>query len=190
MPVIVVVPPEPVVTWAELDAHLRLSDDTSQQAEVLAMAAAATRHIDGPTGWLRRAIGLQTLEAHLTSFDQLWPLPCPPFIEMESIAYLDSVRAFQTLPQASYELIADRIVPSVGTKWPVLYNGPHSLGLPLVKVRYKAGYQNIPPDIRAAILLMTEDLYRHRGSVSAGGVSGVPMSTTVESLLATYRVWR
>lgn len=65
MRVIVVEPPKPVVTWEEADQHLKLDGDTSQKSFVEGLIAAATAHIDGPDGWLGRALGVQTLEAQV-----------------------------------------------------------------------------------------------------------------------------
>ena len=71
-----------------------------------------------------------------------------------------------------------------------------------MRVRYTAGYvadptanplvAAIPAPIRAALLLMTADLYSNRETVETGvraAAVAVPMSTTVETLLSPYRVF-
>jgi uncharacterized phiE125 gp8 family phage protein len=187
MRVFVATPPTPVVTWEEADAHLKLDGDTDQQAEVEAMIAAATGHIDGPMGWLGRAIGVQTLEARVDHLDDCArALPYPPVIETVEIKYLDPAGTLQTLAADQYELIGNSLVTAWQGTWPATLARSEA-----VRVRYRAGYEIIPPPIRAAILLMLGDLYRNRDTVAAGTVtaSAVPMSTTVTALLAPYRVY-
>lgn len=47
----------------------------------------------------------------------------------------------------------------------------------------------MPAPIRAAILLMVGDLYRNRDTTAVGTISKIDMSTTVENLLAPFRVF-
>jgi uncharacterized phiE125 gp8 family phage protein len=185
MRVLVVTPPDPVVTWEDADAHLKLDGDTDQQAEVEAMIAAATQSLDGPGGWLGRAIGQQTLELRIDG----WPTPCmalpyPDALEIVSVTYLDEVNAEQELAADQYELIGQRFVPAHGATWPRALTR-----LEAVRIQYNAGYQETPFPIRAAILLMVGDLYRNRDTTAAYSVAAIPMSTTVQNLLAPYRVW-
>ena len=56
MRVFVVTPPEPVVSIDEAKDHLRVDGD-GEDALIEGLVAAATGHIDGPNGWLGRAIG-------------------------------------------------------------------------------------------------------------------------------------
>jgi uncharacterized phiE125 gp8 family phage protein len=184
----VVTPPAPVVTWAEADRHLKLDGDSSQQADVDAMIAAATATLEGPGGWLGRALGLQTLEVRYDSCETFYRLkvPFPPTVEILSLIYLDANRAEQTVDPADYELAGSEILlipaspPWSGGLW----------GRESVRIRYRAGYDQIPANIRAAILLMVGDLYRFRETATVGvTAAAVPMSTTVENLLAPSRVF-
>lgn len=185
MRVVVVEPPEPVVTWEDADNHLKLDGDTSQQAEVEAFIAAAIEHIDAPDGWLGRAIGAQTLEVRGSFFDgDRWRLPFPPVIEVSAVKYLDVNGVEQTLPDDFYEVRGDEIVRAYGKSWPATRRDDES-----VRVTYRAGYVSLPMPIRAAILLMTEDLYRNRGTVTAGTSSAIPMSATPTRLLTPYRLF-
>lgn len=185
MRVVVVETPAPVVTWEDADQHLRLSGDTSQQAEVEAMIAAATQHIDGPDGWLGRSIGVQTLEARGPFFDGCsWTLPCRPVIDVESVKYLDTTGVEQTLAPEFYELRGAQIVRAYGQSWPACRSDDEN-----VRVQYTAGYAELPMPIRAAILLMVGDLYRFRDTAALVQMSKVPMSVTVETLLAPFRVY-
>jgi len=191
----VVTPPAPIVTWAEADAHLKLSGDTTDQALILSYIAAATATIDGPTGWLGRAIGPQTLEARLDSFGcGSIVLPYPPHIDIVSVKYIDADGTEQTVAADKYELLGASLVPAYDETWP----DPRAQR-EAVRVRYRAGFvadatadplvAAVPAPITAAILLMVGDLYRFRATAGMGNMSAVPMSTTVENLLGPLRVW-
>jgi len=189
-------PPAPIVTWEEADAHLKLDGDESQKPLVEALIAAATGHIDGPGGWLGRALGVQTLEARGEAFwEPDWRLPYPPHIDLVSVKYLDTDGAQQTLGADAYLFDDRHLVPAYGTSWPAARN---ILGS--VQVRYRAGYvadpeaeplvAAVPQEIKRAILLMVGDLHRFRETATVGTIGAdIPMSTTVENLLAPYRVF-
>lgn len=188
MRVTVIEPAEPVVSWEEAAVHLRLDGDDEQQAYVEALIAAATGAIDGPDGSLGRAIGVQTLEARFDGFPCDFGgglhLPCRPVKTLVSIQYLDGSNVLATLPVNQCELLGPDLVTLGGAAWPSVY-----LRREAVRIRYIAGYETLPPPIRAAILLMVGDLFNNRDTTTAGAVSAVPMSTTVERLLAPYRVF-
>ena len=198
---VVIAPPAPVVTWEEASDHLRLDGDTSMQTQVEAMISAAQGTLDGPNGWLGRAIGVQTIEARVDSFGcGSIALPFPPLIEVLSVRYVDGAGVTQTIPSDQYEMLGTSLVPLFGATWPTPRWQREA-----VRVRYRAGYDDaspgndddfedrtLPAAIRAAILLMVGDLWRFRTTASDGvstpGV--VPMSTTVEALLQSLRVFR
>jgi uncharacterized phiE125 gp8 family phage protein len=196
MRVFVVTPPAPVVTWEEADEHLRLDGDTDQQPYIEGLLAAATGHLDGPDGWLGRALGVQTLEARLDWFGCLpITLPFPPLIDLVSVKYIDADGVEQTLATDQYVVRGNRFWPAYDVTFPTPRNEPEA-----VRIRYRAGYVQdamadplvaaLPAPIRAAVLLMTEDLYKNRGGTIVGrSVAAVPMSTTVENLLGPFRVY-
>ncbi|UAK25861.1 head-tail connector protein [Sphingomonas nostoxanthinifaciens] len=189
MRVVVVEPPQPVVAWADADAHLNLGGDTTQQAMVEGMIAAATAHIDGPEGWLGRALGEQTLEARFGAFlccGSSVRLPFPPQTALLGVKYLDAMNVEQTADLADFYLAGSDLYPSSGS-W--AWDGA-SLRAEAIRIRYTAGYTAIPKPIRAAILMMVADLYENRDTtVPSAHAVAVPMSTTVEALLSTYRVF-
>jgi uncharacterized phiE125 gp8 family phage protein len=186
--VIVVTPPDPIVSYADAAARLRIASD-GEQADVEAMIAAATAMLDGPDGWLGRAIGEQTLELRCDRFpgcDYPLRLPLPPIAAMVSVKYLDADGVEQTIAGSDYELIGDELWPTASASWPTTAARPEA-----VRIRYSAGYDDVPPNITAAILLMTGDLYANRETAVTGTIaSAVPMSTTVEALLAPLRIYR
>lgn len=189
MRVFVVTPPEPVISLSEAKEHLRVrhgDEDTLIEAYV----AAATGHIDGPDGWLGRAIGVQTLEMRLPAFGTCgWiALPYRPAIEMVSVKYVDDAGESTTLNSDQYELSGGMLRPA----WPSSFPAAAWRGAAgeTVQIQWKAGHADLPPAIRAAILLMVGDLYANRETAVVGTVTqSIAMSTTVENLLAPFRVF-
>ncbi len=193
MRLVVVIPPPPIVTAAEVRAQLRL-DAGDDDAFLDGLIAVATAHIDGPDGWLGRAIGVQTLEAQLDGFydggrTEIM-LPCRPVIEIVSVTYDDASGAAQVVLPAGYGLLGDiGLYPKPGITWP-------QAGA--VRVRYRAGYPTVPASgdtpakstvpapIRHAILMMVARLYASRGEDHA---TSLMHDKTAERLLAPYRVF-
>lgn len=182
---IVITPPAPVVTLDEAKDHCRVKHD-SEDDLIEMYVAAATSHIDGPDGWLGRAIGVQALELRLNSFACTdIRLPYPEVISVTSVKYLDSDGVEQTMASDAYEQFGSIVAPVHGSGWPTARYSREA-----VRIRYQAGYVDVPEALKAAILLMTGDLYSARETVSNGVMrAAVPMSTTVENLLGPYRVY-
>lgn len=184
MRVVVITPPTAVIDVEEAKDHLEVEHD-NDDAKIQGMVAAATSHVDGPDGWLGRAIGVQTLEARFsTSACYSVKLPYPPFVDLVSVKYLGADDVERTASADDFEFFGSEM-SAIGA-WP--WTGG-STRREAVRVQYRAGYETLPPAIRAAILLMVGDLYRNRESATAGTAIKVPMSTTVENLLGPFRKW-
>ncbi|HET7255568.1 MAG TPA: head-tail connector protein [Xanthobacteraceae bacterium] len=182
---LVITPPEPLITWDEADAQLNLSGDTSEQGLVELYIKAVSAHLDGPEGWLGRAVGVQTLEARGRYFSESeFDLPRPPVISVTSVKYLDTEGVEQLLDSEIYEPRGDTIVRAHGKSWPAVRSDAES-----VRVRYQAGYAEVPWPIKAAAMLMIGDLFANRETVTDLQSSRIVMSATVESLLSPYRIW-
>lgn len=186
MRVAVVTPPAPVVTWEQAAAHLKLDANDPEKTYIIGLVAAATAHIDGPRGWLGRAIGVQTLDVWFDDFScGSFKLPYPELIGITSINWIDPAGTTGAAVPGQYELRGRMLGSAWGQSWPATRNQFEA-----VRIRYQAGFQTLPDDLRAAILLMTADLFENRSSVAAvAGVSAVPTSTTVQTLLAPYVVY-
>lgn len=184
MSVVVVTPPVPDIDLELVKAHLRVEDD-GDDALVQAYIEAACAHIDGPQGWLGRAVWTQTLELRQNVFSGPIRLPYGPVQSVTSIKYVDSAGVEQTLDDATYALLSPGVLSlSYGFAWPTLRGDAQG-----VRIQYVAGEAETPPAIRAAVMLMVGDLYANRETV--GEVTGaVQMSTTVANLLSPFRNWR
>ena len=183
MSVVVVTPPVHGVSLAAVKAHLRV-DHTDDDADITAYIDAACSHIDGPRGWLDRAIWPQTLELRQSAFCDPIRLPYGPATSVTSIKYLDASGAEQTLSSASYVLTNDGAVHLAhGASWPALRGDAEG-----VRVRYVAGFATLPPEILSAVKLMVGDLYENRATAHVGGsASTIPMSLGVKAILAPFR---
>ncbi|MEG3084007.1 head-tail connector protein [Sphingomonas sp. PB2P12] len=194
MRVVVITPPEPVVTTDEAKRHLKQDSDDDAQL-IASYVAAATAHIDGPDGWLGRCIGVQTLEARVDVFCDAMALPYPPLVDIVAVKYLDDTGTEITLLPAFYETRGTLIGSAFGKRWPSVAVHPES-----VRIQYRAGYaprtvgettiSTVPESIKAAILLMAGDLYRNRSTANDKIAQAVPMSITVKNLLDPFRIFR
>ncbi|KRE02592.1 hypothetical protein ASE61_15050 [Bosea sp. Root670] len=191
----VITAPQPVMSAVQVRAGMPALAGVDEGV-LDALIAAATEELDGPTGWLGRSIGLQTLELRLGAFP-CGPirLPLPPVIEVVSITYTGSGGSNVVMPTTDYDLVGDCIAPKSG--WPA---GCY------IRVRYKAGYDETPSRIKVAVQLRVGELNGqmvHDGLLKKEVVEGVgsfeydlggssqrsATSRAVEALLAGLRVW-
>ncbi len=179
-----ITPAAPVVTWAEADAHLRLDDDTTQQAYVEGLIAAATAHLEMVTN---QAFGAQTWELTLGTFpaDEIL-LPLGPLISVTSVKYDDIDAVEATVDAANYVADSARnpgyAVPVFGYSWPATAAG----GINSVRVQFQAGRSLIPPQVKPAVLLLVEHWYGNRSAVSELSLAEVPIATY--PLIASLRL--
>jgi len=162
---------EAVVSLAEAKAYLRVDHDDDDTV-ITTMVAAVTDWTAGPDGWLGRSLVLHTLELRQPSFPAYCYggiiLPRPPFNALESIVYLDTDSAEQTLSSDVYTTYKGgdgltRVSPVDGESWPATADHPEA-----VKVRYAAGYgdagTDVDPGIRQALLMTVASMYDARES--------------------------
>lgn len=165
MRVRVITPPDPIVTPANI-AGSHAADD----AAVAALIASVTEDIDGPGGWLGRALGPQILEIVAGCFAEIATcgvirFPYPPLIDVVSVKYLDAEGVEQTLDPAAYRINETSLMLRPGGSWPSTGAFPDA-----VRVRFKAGYNGgtvtgaematgaVPERARQAIILSVQHL--------------------------------
>ncbi|MGF7053982.1 putative phiE125 gp8 family phage protein [Bosea sp. OAE752] len=191
-PELVTAPSEPCVSIADARAHLRV-DSIEEDALITAAIAAAVQHLDGYGGILGRAL----MKQDWRQFLPFWPasrsvdLALAPVLSVVSVEARGADGQTVTVDPASYRLVggagaAPRLLFDLGSHLPGLAYAPDA-----VIVTFSAGYgeaaDKLPPALKSAILLMVGDLYRFRDSVQIGASSAVPMSTTVDRLIAPFR---
>lgn len=182
---VVVDGPAPIITPADVPG-----DHDGDDARMAALIAAAQAEIDGPTGWLGRALGVQTIECHTDR----WPreLPYHPVIELVSTT-VDSE------PVAGVQLRNDGrlVVPGAARCGEIV-------------IRYRAGYDEettgkVPANAKAAVMLavnvlrsMSEgDVFAEAESVNGIGSETRKITTaasetierTIRNLLAPLQVY-
>lgn len=179
MSVLVVTPPEPLVSITDAKTHLREPEGADEL--IKSYIAAASAWIDGPNGWLGRSIGQQTLEFRGHVFSACDRLPYGPVQSIETVQYVDPVGVEQTLGPDTYILAGGRILPAHGASWPSVRGDAEG-----VRIRYVAGEDVVPPQVRQAVLLLVGQWFRNRMAVNVGNiVNELPFG--VEALLSPLR---
>lgn len=178
------------VSLAEAKAHLRY-DDADQDALILSLVEAATARLDGWSGILGRCLVTQTWALDLCGWpaDRTLRLPFPS-CGKPVVTYHDTAHAEQTLDAAG---VSGPVEFSAGTA-ALIYG---DVALPALSDRpapvtltFTAGYgaaASVPAPIKAAILLMVGDMFRHRETAGPGVMNAIPVTATVDALVAPYR---
>lgn len=187
-PVLVTPPAETPVSLAQVKAHLRIEpDDTSEDALLGALIAAAVSYLDGWTGILGKCLVTQSWAQTFRSF------PCDPFRlalgpvqTITSVKYFDASNVQQTYPSGNYDKFTDALGTflrlGAGFSWPGLYGRSDA-----VVVTYACGYGDadaVPGAIKQAMLLLIGHWYQRRENVVDGQVSELPFA--VSALLTPY----
>lgn len=184
-------PAEPLLLAAMI-THLRefSSIPSDAQTQIEGLITAAREYAEN---FCSRAFLTQTWDLVLDAFPAgVLELPKAPLQSIESVKYIDSDGAEQTLAASAYKVDAvtdpGRIAPAYGTIWPVTRAEPNA-----VTIRFIAGYgdaaESVPQAIKHAITLMVGHLYANREAVqSEGDFYRLPLG--VEALLSPYRTVR
>ena len=181
--IIIPVTTEPI-TLAEVRQHLRLPENETEDNLLLSLITTARSYCEHYT---RRALAEQTLEVYLDRFLSTDPieLPCPPLQSVTEIGYKDSTGEETILSPSDYlvDSVSEsgQILPAIGTNWPAFTPYPASP----IRIRFVAGYEELPVSIRLAMLLLIGHWYENREAT--GNASSV-IDFSVHSLLAPYRV--
>ena len=175
---------EEPVSLAEVRQHLRLPEEPAEDGLLLALITTARTYCEDYT---RRALAEQTLEFYLDRFPGMCPvlLPCPPLQSVTEIGYKDSMGAETILPNSACLVDLDcepgRVLPVYGDAWPVFTPFPVSP----IRIRFIAGYENLPTPIRLAMLLLIGNWYENR---EATGTASSEIDFSVHALLTPYRL--
>lgn len=189
--------PAPIVTPADIPG-----DHDEADPAITRMIAAAQATIDGPTGWVGRAFGKQTIELWLPYF------PCEdltllgPVIGSVSVKYLDREEVEQTVDPGLYRNAGNDLLFKRAFRAPATTCAPDA-----VRIQWEAGYEAnaMPPQAKEAVILMTlhakavgaENLFLRSEEVDGVGTlqytvsdqAGAAVVKAVESLLNGLRVY-
>lgn len=189
VPVRVTAAAVPVVTWAEADAHLRLSGDTSQQTHVEMLVSAATAYLAGHAGVLGRLLVNETWRQDFDSWAPVLRLPFPD-VSSVTVKYYDTSNVEQTVSSSLYELLSDGLGSYVKFKSdftsPTTYDDRSDAVQVTLVAGYGAAASNVPDAIRAAVLLLVGHWFENRETIVTGTIAAeLPMA--VAALIEPYR---
>ncbi len=179
MPVLVITPAKALVSLDDAKAHVRADD--GEDALLQGYIDAACGWIDGPYGWLGRSIGEQTLELRTNVFASCDRLPYGPVKTISSVKYVDAQGVEQTVDPAAYDVTGGGLYLRPGHSWPA-----HRGDAEGVRIRYEAGEEHVPPQVRQAVLLLVGQWFRSRMSIVVGTISS-ELPFGVEALLNPLR---
>jgi uncharacterized phiE125 gp8 family phage protein len=183
-----VTPASALVTLPEIKKHVRAEDFTDDDAYLESLIEVATGHIDGPEGWLGRALGTQEWLLSLDEFPTCdITLPLPPLQSVDELEYTDEDGATQTITDFREFGVGmanwpGRILPAYDTVWPVTRDEPEA-----VRITFTAGYATVPKPVKHAIMLLVGQWYAVRENATEIKLSEMPKS--VDALLMPLRYW-
>lgn len=191
VPVRTMAPAATPLSLDEVRSHLRVDhhdDDTLLEA----LIDVVTERLDGYTGVVGRALITQTWRQEWSDFPRSrWlSLPLSP-VQSVVVQYLDESETLRTLDAAVYYLVNLPHGPFVeldeDSNWPDTADRPDAVQVTIV-CGYGDAAADVPRPLRQAALLMLSELYEHREAVAVGvSAAAIPMTLTVERLLAPYR---
>lgn len=148
--------PLPIVTPAEIPG-----DHAADDAAITRIISAVQRTIDGPSGWLGRSLGVQTIEMSGWFCEPRIRLPYGPIIGDVVVMTEDDDGVDTIIPASSstYRHKRDEVIPATGAAW---------VCSPIHRVRYNAGYDglaiadggtgNVPDEAKQAVILSVQHL--------------------------------
>jgi uncharacterized phiE125 gp8 family phage protein len=197
-------PATALVDLTAAKAHLRVSH-TADDTLLGSLITVATDMLDGPDGYLRRALVNQSWYAYCRDFPtgDRWHIPLPPLQSVAAVTYTDRDGVSRTVSTSIYRVItpagrAGYIERVDGEVWPADVADRDDA----VRVEFVAGYgaaaTDVPAPIRHAMLLLIGELYAGRGDdgaeappvlVAPGTELATKNAATVRALVSRY-LWR
>lgn len=127
-----------ILTVADLKREARRTDGSEDERFEDAIKEAYFR-LDGPSGWLNRAILEQKWVGVVDRFDDKIELPIPPLMSVDQIRHLDSDGVWQTVAPATYGYstygLVGYVYKKAGQSWPYAASEPGA-----VEISFTAGY--------------------------------------------------
>ena len=169
------------VSLARAREHLR-ADDTTDDALITDMIAAATRRIEKETG-LALVTSQWRLLADAMPRDCTFRIPLAPVVSIDEVA-LRTESGWQTVPATDWQAdLASRPARLVATAaWPRPDDVPNA-----IRITFTAGFgatpDAVPEELRMAVLVLTAHYYEFR----EGGAAPKGLPPEVSTLIAAWR---
>jgi uncharacterized phiE125 gp8 family phage protein len=188
-PELVTAPSVEPVSLSEAKAQLNVTS-SSQDTYINTLIKTARRQVER---YLKRALITQTWKVHYHCFHSVMELPYPPITSVTHVKYYDDAGVQQTLSTAFYweDLKSEpgKIMRKYDAVFPEVFPGRPNA----VEIQYVAGYgdaDDVPEDIKHAILMLITDYYDNRGEIVAGDrVSAQRIPAFISGLLHDYRLY-
>ena len=176
------------VSLSEAALHCRV-DSTADHPALQGMIRAATKAAE-------QYLGRPILTRSYRQFFDAWPssnaleLRRSPLVSVTHVKTYDDADAATTFAASSYYVDTvsqpGRIVLRATATWPTAARVANP-----IEVEYKAGYgtdpATLPADIRQAVLMLTANLYEHRGESVTGSIADTAAREGAFDLLGMYR---
>jgi uncharacterized phiE125 gp8 family phage protein len=179
-----------MITREEARTHCRAEAFTEEDALFDALIAAAYKHAESITGAIfaerTESLVLDGFPGSDTSIE----LPWIPVQTVDSVEYVDPEGVTQTLNAPPLRLDTRPLYPTLApqwdTEWPDTIDEPES-----VTITATVGYadDDLPGDVRCALLLIIGHLYANR-EASVIGTSTGELPFGVKALLSHYKIPR
>lgn len=176
------------VSLSEAALHCRV-DTTTDHPALQAMIRAATKAAE-------QYLGRPILTRTYRQFFDAWPcgteleLRRSPLVSVTHVKTYDDADTATTFASSNYYVDTvsqpGRIVLRSAASWPTADRVANP-----IEVEYMAGYgtdpASVPADIRQAVLMLTANLYEHRGETVTGGAPDNDARQGAFDLLSMYR---
>ena len=180
---LITAPASTPVSLAEAKSYLRILDSNSDTL-VTSLIAAATAYLDGPNGYLGRAIISQTWELYLDDFSSAIRIPLRPVSSVTSVKYYDTANVLQTITSTNYAVDLTShdqwIVPVTGYSWPAVTTGINN-----VVIRFIAGDAAASEAVKVAIYMLIAQWFDMPEASSEKPYSEMPHA--IKAVLAGHR---
>lgn len=186
MALLTITPPaEEPIDLNLVKTHVRV-DGAEEDTLLQGFIAAARASVEAYT---RRCLVARVVEFHRDDLPSRIMLPAAPVQSVDAVSIEDGDGVVTSLPEGGWRLLGHLtpayLVPAAGTYWP-------SAGSRIeggVRIQMTVGYgaaQDVPGDLRTALLLYVAHLYQNR---EGGLPAGDRMPLTVTALLAPHILW-
>jgi uncharacterized phiE125 gp8 family phage protein len=187
VPEIVTPPASEPVTLSEAKAQLSVTS-SAHDTRITSLITTARRQVER---YLKRALITQTWKVYYNCFHAVMELPYPPLQSVTHVKYYDDSGTLQTLSSDLYweDLASEpgKIVRKYDAVYPELLAGRPNA----VEIQYVAGYcdaEDVPEDIRHAILMLVTDYFDNRGEVVVGSIAQ-RIPGFIKDLVHDYRMY-